>query len=184
MALRILLFLLLLAFASAACQTVVELPSPTTVPAPTPAYTEGAVQTPPGHLFLIEWRDYDSLCAVWEEPSWLYLQHQDGVVEIRREAPAALPAVGYYGQTILEIYGDTLTPIEQLPFSAEFTLLSILADGTAVVESDGVVRQLRPGEAWKLTSRQVECSGDRVEEVFTAIFNHGWLNEKQIAFRP
>lgn len=159
-------------------------PEPTPAVASTPTYLEGLAEIPPEQILLIEFREHDSGCAVWEEPIPLYFRHQNGVLEIREAAPATLPAVGYYGETVLEIYGDTLILIEQLPFSGKFAVLSVLADGTALVEHDGEVRHLGPGEQWKLTSRQEECDEDRIEEVFTAVFNHGLLAAEDVVFTP
>ncbi|MCA9969288.1 MAG: hypothetical protein KC425_03685 [Anaerolineales bacterium] len=139
---------------------------------------------PAGHSLFLEYQTVDYGCAVWEEPLWLYLRRQDGVLEIRAEAPARWPAVGFYGETDTLGYGAALHPIETLPYASTVVVRQVAANGDVLVDVGGQMRILAAGETWQVGRETRQCAGGREEVAYTAVLNHGLLTRAQLVFAP
>lgn len=178
------IFILLLCLFVSGCREIRNAQQKSDVAsAPTIQLVEGLSAIPDGYSLFVEYKTVDLGCALWEEPVWLYRRHQTGILEIREDAPQNWPPIGFLGETDEIGYGAEMYLVEELPFHATISLLSVDSRGRVVVEANGQVHPLEPNETWTLASRAQTCNS-WVEEAFTAVVNHGLLAKDEIVFQP
>lgn len=157
-------------------------------------YIEGAAEVPAGKYLLVELKTEVTPCGRWpilmDFPNYNYQNGLlSGLASYPDEYDPENPIIGYFGHYITPASGkgsgsrSGLTAFQSLPFQRtdlSITILSIQSQGTIVVEIDGAILDLDPGESWSYRTKEKSTCWYQHERHDHTFINQGFLEESQI----